>query len=128
MDDMKHNWMSYLKRAVLEPFIKEENEYVPGTKNMRHEIMQFRNPDPSDRSTPFDFIPCVEYFSVPRLPLQKLLFSATLSHDPEKLENLRLYQPKLFTAVPSGKNKRKRDEDDDGPDQKNGNKLLLVII
>ncbi|XP_037939502.1 probable ATP-dependent RNA helicase Dbp73D [Teleopsis dalmanni] len=30
---------------------------------------------------------------------QKLLFSATLSQDPEKLQNLRLFQPKLFTSV-----------------------------
>lgn len=29
----------------------------------------------------------------------KLLFSATLSQDPEKLQNLRLFQPKLFTAI-----------------------------
>lgn len=29
----------------------------------------------------------------------KLLFSATLSQDPEKLQNLRLFQPKLFTSV-----------------------------
>ena len=31
--------------------------------------------------------------------LQKLLFSATLSHDPEKLNQLRLFQPLLFTSV-----------------------------
>lgn len=29
----------------------------------------------------------------------KLLFSATLSQDPEKLESLHLFQPKLFTAI-----------------------------
>jgi len=29
----------------------------------------------------------------------KLLFSATLSQDPEKLQNLRLFQPRLFTTV-----------------------------
>lgn len=32
-------------------------------------------------------------------PPHKLLFSATLSQDPEKLQNLRLFQPKLFTSV-----------------------------
>lgn len=32
----------------------------------------------------------------------KLLFSATLSQDPEKLQNLRLFQPKLFTSVLEG--------------------------
>jgi len=34
----------------------------------------------------------------PVVPLQKLLFSATLSGDPEKLETLNLFQPRLFTA------------------------------
>ncbi|KAM7354853.1 putative ATP-dependent RNA helicase Dbp73D [Cochliomyia hominivorax] len=32
----------------------------------------------------------------------KLLFSATLSQDPEKLQSLRLFQPKLFTSVLDG--------------------------
>ncbi len=31
--------------------------------------------------------------------LQKLLFSATLSQNPEKLQQLNLFQPKLFTSV-----------------------------
>ena len=35
----------------------------------------------------------------PVYPLQKLLFSATLSQNSEKLETLRLFQPKLFTSV-----------------------------
>ncbi|GAB6028921.1 ATP-dependent RNA helicase ddx51 [Chamberlinius hualienensis] len=30
---------------------------------------------------------------------QKLLFSATLSHNPEQLNDIKLFQPKLFTAV-----------------------------
>lgn len=30
---------------------------------------------------------------------QKLLFSATLSQDPEKIEKLALFQPKLFTCI-----------------------------
>ncbi|XP_046996978.1 ATP-dependent RNA helicase DDX51 [Schistocerca americana] len=36
-----------------------------------------------------------------RPPPQKLLFSATLSQDPEKLQLLGLFQPKLFTSVVS---------------------------
>ena len=31
--------------------------------------------------------------------VQKLLFSATLSQDPEKLTRLGLFQPKLFTSI-----------------------------
>jgi ATP-dependent RNA helicase DDX51/DBP6 len=35
----------------------------------------------------------------PAVPLQKLLFSATLSQDPELLEQLNLFEPKLFRCV-----------------------------
>jgi len=34
-----------------------------------------------------------------QLPLQKLLFSATLSQDPEQLEQLNLFEPKLFRCL-----------------------------
>ncbi|XP_027627174.1 ATP-dependent RNA helicase DDX51 [Tupaia chinensis] len=34
----------------------------------------------------------------PQMPLQKLLFSATLTQNPEKLQQLGLYQPRLFTT------------------------------
>ena len=36
---------------------------------------------------------------IPSIPLQKLLFSATLSHDPEQLEQLNLFEPKLYRCV-----------------------------
>ena len=38
-------------------------------------------------------------FSTIQLPLQKLLFSATLTLSPEKLAPLQLFQPVLFTAA-----------------------------
>lgn len=38
----------------------------------------------------------------PRLPLQKLLFSATLTQNPEKLQQLGLHQPWLFSTRPAG--------------------------
>lgn len=41
-------------------------------------------------------------FATIQLPLQKLLFSATMTHSPEKLAPLQLYQPILFTATGSG--------------------------
>ncbi|KAM8961236.1 ATP-dependent RNA helicase DDX51 [Pelodytes ibericus] len=34
-----------------------------------------------------------------QIPLQKLLFSATLTQNPEKLQKLGLYQPRLFTSM-----------------------------
>ncbi|XP_023576430.1 ATP-dependent RNA helicase DDX51, partial [Octodon degus] len=36
--------------------------------------------------------------SCPQMPLQKLLFSATLTQNPEKLQRLGLYQPRLFST------------------------------
>ncbi len=41
---------------------------------------------------------CVS-LSPPQIPLQKLLFSATLSQNPEKLQLLDLHQPRLFSST-----------------------------
>ena len=41
----------------------------------------------------------VESCSRGQLPLQKLLFSATLSHNPEQLQELNLFEPKLFSSM-----------------------------
>uniref|UniRef100_A0A4W4E8B3 ATP-dependent RNA helicase n=1 Tax=Electrophorus electricus TaxID=8005 RepID=A0A4W4E8B3_ELEEL len=40
----------------------------------------------------------VASLSPPQMPLQKLLFSATLTQNPEKLQQLSLYQPRLFSS------------------------------
>lgn len=41
---------------------------------------------------------CVSLFP-PQMPLQKLLFSATLTQNPEKLQQLGLHQPRLFSST-----------------------------
>ncbi|KAG9270384.1 ATP-dependent RNA helicase DDX51 [Astyanax mexicanus] len=41
----------------------------------------------------------VASLSVPQMPLQKLLFSATLTQNPEKLQQLGLHQPRLFSST-----------------------------
>ncbi|KAK3598767.1 hypothetical protein CHS0354_015562 [Potamilus streckersoni] len=52
------------------------------------------------------------------LPLQKLLFSATLSQNPEKLQQLNLFQPKLFTSVvSSAKDKLSTNENEKVPQE-----------
>lgn len=38
----------------------------------------------------------------PQMPLQKLLFSATLTQNPEKLQQLGLYRPRLFSSTHRG--------------------------
>ncbi|XP_044145596.1 ATP-dependent RNA helicase DDX51 [Bufo gargarizans] len=44
-------------------------------------------------------VPTAANYGQLQLPLQKLLFSATLTHNPEKLQKLGLYQPRLFTSI-----------------------------
>lgn len=59
-------------------------------------------------STPFPFSMCC-----PQMPLQKLLFSATLTQNPEKLQQLGLYQPRLFSTGSTHKGPRDPDIDVD---------------
>lgn len=44
---------------------------------------------------------CPLSLSPPQMPLQKLLFSATLTQNPEKLQQLDLHQPRLFSSTHS---------------------------
>lgn len=44
------------------------------------------------------------------MPLQKLLFSATLTQNPEKLQQLGLHQPRLFSSVSSHNNPQAADD------------------
>ncbi|XP_025717434.2 ATP-dependent RNA helicase DDX51 isoform X1 [Callorhinus ursinus] len=51
--------------------------------------------------------------SCPQMPLQKLLFSATLTQNPEKLQQLGLYRPRLFSTGLTYRGPRDTDEDGD---------------
>jgi ATP-dependent RNA helicase DDX51/DBP6 len=59
--------------------------------------MYFISGNTSSCHPPVLSIGALESISSP--PPQKLLFSATLTQDPEKLQQLGLFQPKLFTSV-----------------------------
>lgn len=74
MDAIHHNWLYHL------------DNHVKATTDMLFQ----------GRSQPLCLLEL--YRSAATQP-HKLLFSATLSQDPEKLQNLRLFQPKLFTSV-----------------------------
>nr|XP_027807811.1 ATP-dependent RNA helicase DDX51 isoform X2 [Marmota flaviventris] len=50
----------------------------------------------------------------PQMPLQKLLFSATLTQNPEKLQRLGLYQPRLFSTGLTHRGPQDRDVETDG--------------
>ncbi|KAF6080918.1 DEAD-box helicase 51 [Phyllostomus discolor] len=49
----------------------------------------------------------------PQMPLQKLLFSATLTQNPEKLQQLGLHQPRLFSTRPARGGPADADSDSD---------------
>ncbi len=54
----------------------------------------------NNSSSFFSSISNISQLVTPKQPLQKLLFSATLSLDPEKLSLLRLHDPKLYSVSP----------------------------
>ncbi|XP_058123826.1 probable ATP-dependent RNA helicase Dbp73D [Anopheles ziemanni] len=76
MNQIQNDWLYHLNKHVKQ----ESDEYLLG-----HAAGQLSQ---------------TELFDRPRQP-HKLLFSATLSRDPEKLQTFKLFHPKLFTAVPN---------------------------
>lgn len=92
MEDIKQDWLSKVERSVFragEHSVLENEEY----KRL--------NPCACIRKAPGSLT--VQNPSEPLvdIPLRKLLFSATLSRQPELLDPLKLYHPKLFTTVHS---------------------------
>ena len=83
IDDMHQNWLNQVVKAAFQA----ENEAGSNT------LFQRTKPGPVTAAS------CC----YPQIPLQKLLFSATLTQDPEKLQQLGLFQPRLFTSVYSEK-------------------------
>lgn len=81
IDSMHQSWLSQVGKMV----------YRSGSGSEAMSI--FRRTDPV----------CVTAASLspPQMPLQKLLFSATLTQNPEKLQQLGLHQPRLFSSIHS---------------------------
>lgn len=75
LEDVQNDWLSYVEAAVFQ----DEHRPRPGQLNVAN-MSKLRS----------DIIDC---------PLQKLLFSATLSQNPEQLHLLNLNEPKLFSSV-----------------------------
>jgi ATP-dependent RNA helicase DDX51/DBP6 len=71
MEDVQNDWLTHVENAVFAP---DSGRTPPGQLN----VQTSNQPD--------------------NIPLQKLLFSATLSKDPEILQQLNLYEPKMFTT------------------------------
>lgn len=74
MEQIHNNWLYHLDRHV-----KEESDHILSGQSFQ---LCYR-----------------DLCNVAMKQPQKMLFSATLSQDPEKLQDLRLFQPKLFTSI-----------------------------
>lgn len=73
MEDVQNDWLNHVDRAV------------------------YSNPETRPKPGPINCASLSNSGSA--IYLQKLLFSATLSQNPEKLQQLELYEPKLYTSV-----------------------------
>lgn len=74
MEQIQNNWLYHLDSHV-----KEQSDSILSGKPM---LLSYDDLDNNASTQP-----------------HKLLFSATLSQDPEKLQSLRLFSPKLFTSI-----------------------------
>ncbi|XP_041814923.1 ATP-dependent RNA helicase DDX51 [Chelmon rostratus] len=81
IDSMHQSWLSQVVKAV----------YRSGSGPDAMSI--FRRTEPAYLTA--------ASLSPPQMPLQKLLFSATLTQNPEKLQQLGLHQPRLFSSITS---------------------------
>ncbi|GAA6218530.1 ATP-dependent RNA helicase DDX51 [Lates japonicus] len=84
IDSMHQSWLSQVVRAV----------YRSGNSSETMSI--FKRAEPA-------YVTAAS-LSPPQMPLQKLLFSATLTQNPEKLQQLGLHQPRLFSSIHSHSN------------------------
>ncbi|XP_028996969.1 ATP-dependent RNA helicase DDX51 isoform X2 [Betta splendens] len=79
VDSMHQLWLSHVVKAVHTPPNGAEGRAI------------FRRTEPVHVTA--------ASLSPPQMPLQKLLFSATLTQNPEKLQQLGLHQPRLFSSI-----------------------------
>lgn len=80
IDSMHQSWLSQVTKAVYS---------TPGETHTS--VFRRTVPGPITAAS----------LSPPQIPLQKLLFSATLTQNPEKLQLLDLHQPRLFSSTHS---------------------------
>lgn len=81
IDSMHQLWLSQMVKAV----------FKSGSEPDARQTSIFRRTEPTHVTA--------ASLSPPQMPLQKLLFSATLTQNPEKLQQLGLHQPRLFSSV-----------------------------
>ncbi|XP_030849417.1 ATP-dependent RNA helicase DDX51 [Strongylocentrotus purpuratus] len=86
MEHISQDWIAQVEKSAYTPLYDNGTTLPTFTSNR-----QRPGPLTINRSSSF------------QLPLQKLLFSATLSQNPEKLTQLRLFQPRLITTATSSR-------------------------
>ncbi|NXK24774.1 DDX51 helicase, partial [Arenaria interpres] len=93
IDDMHQNCLNQIVKAAFQ------------VENYSGSNMLFQRTKPGPITAARQVAKCISLncSCCPQIPLQKLLFSATLTQDPEKLQQLDLFQPRLFTSVYSEK-------------------------
>lgn len=117
IDSMHQLWLSQMVKAVFksgsEPnvtsiFRRTEPSHVTASRYSRVTLKNtttlpmlccddcYKQAETAKQATT---VACVFSLSPPQMPLQKLLFSATLTQNPEKLQQLGLHQPRLFSSV-----------------------------
>ncbi|XP_048588349.1 ATP-dependent RNA helicase DDX51-like [Nematostella vectensis] len=130
LDQSYNNWLSKVIHAAQESVntlpLNDSSSFMfqLGTKRKHHR-----------------HITAASYSKI-QVPLQKLLFSATMTHSPEKLAALQLYNPMLFAVSNTPEMSAENDEDAAGTSRyslpvgltdhmavcKNGEKPLMVLF
>lgn len=90
LDQSYHGWLSKVLKAAYHRHYA--SDVVGNDRPVSCNLQTIRSPPGLHTAASFASI---------QLPLQKLLFSATMTHSPEKLAPLQLYQPILFTVTAS---------------------------
>ena len=103
-----HNWLDNVVAATKRPCLDHSvcalfaTSSVPFLFPSLFQALPKLDPTPVSPQTSFHSPPIsIRDVLKPKQPLQKLLFSATLSLDPEKLSLLQLHKPKLYSVSPA---------------------------
>lgn len=92
MADTKLEWLPEVEQSVYDRPTHDLAEKEMSDNNKLKNETKYR----TSRSKPG--VMTFGRLSAIQIPLQKILLSATLSEDPERLHQLNLFQPKLFTV------------------------------
>ena len=103
LDQQFHGWLSAVLRACQSVSHAMPASWLTSSLPLVMPNLCLPTPPspfpPQCSGYPFHSSLCSNALTTPSQPLQKLLFSATLTLDPEQLAFLKLHQPKLFSVA-----------------------------